>query len=140
MKPSFRLGVVVVLLVLFLLVLVRVPRTVPAGHIGLVDFFGYVSDNTLNPGLNFVNPLAKVHRLSVQTRENKQTMDTPSSEGLIVHLEVSLISHLNPAKSVEVYKTIGLDYDAILVVPNIRSAVREVTRFFKDFSGRVSMV
>jgi prohibitin 1 len=58
-------------------------------------------------------------------------MDTPSSEGLIVHLEVSLISHLNPARAVELYKTIGLDYEAILVVPNLRSAVREVTSSFE---------
>jgi prohibitin 1 len=131
MKLSFRLGALIVLLVLLLLLLVRVPRIVPAGHVGLVDFFGHVSDNTLNPGLHFVNPLAVVHRLSVRTGENKQIMDTPSSEGLIVHLEVSLISHLNPARAVELYKTIGLDYEAILVVPNLRSAVREVTSSFE---------
>ncbi len=105
----------------------RCLQTVPAGHVGVVDLFGHVRDETLAPGLHFVNPFAQVRRMSIQTREIKEVMDTPSSEGLIVHLEVSVIFHLDPAKAVEVYKTIGLGYDAILVEPNVRSAVREIT-------------
>jgi regulator of protease activity HflC (stomatin/prohibitin superfamily) len=102
-------------------------KTVPAGHVGVVDLFGKVRDQTLAPGLHFLNPLVKVHRLSAQTREIKEVMDTPSSEGLVVHLEVSVIFHLDPVKAVEVYKQIGLEYDSVIVEPNVRSAVREIT-------------
>src|SRR5206468_1822376 len=105
--------------------------TVPAGHVGVVDLFGRVSDATLTPGLHLINPLARVHRMSVQTSEAKEVMDTPSSEGLIVHLEISTIYHLNPAKAVEVYKTVWLEYDSILIHPNIRSAVREITSSYE---------
>jgi regulator of protease activity HflC (stomatin/prohibitin superfamily) len=124
MKQS--LSILVVIIVLGLLLLLGV-KTVPAGHVGIVDLFGKVRDNTLPPGLHILNPLARVHRMSVQTRELKEVMDTPSSEGLIVHLEVSIIFHLDPLKAVEVYKQIGLRYDAVIVEPNVRSAVREVT-------------
>jgi regulator of protease activity HflC (stomatin/prohibitin superfamily) len=116
-------GVVILLMLAF--------RTVPAGHVGVVDLFGRVGDETLAPGLHLVNPLARVHRMSVQTRQIKEVMDTPSSEGLTVHLEISTIFHLNPAKAVEVYKTVGLDYDEILLHPNIRSAVREITSSYE---------
>ena len=113
-------GILVVLLMMTV-------ATVPAGHVGVVDVFGRVNDATLAPGLHLINPLARVHRMSVQTSEIKEVMDTPSSEGLIVHLEISTIYHLNPDKAVEVYKTVGLEYDSILIHPNIRSAVRETT-------------
>lgn len=58
-------------------------------------------------------------------------MDTPSSEGLNVHLDVSILFHLEPTKAPDVYRTVGLNYDSIIVEPNIRSAVREVTSSFE---------
>lgn len=106
-------------------------KTVPAGHVGVVDLFGNVRDETLAPGLHFLNPLVNIHRMSAQTREIKEVMDTPSSEGLVVHLEVSVIFHLDPVKAVEVYKQIGLQYDSVIVEPNVRSAVREVTSSYQ---------
>ena len=121
MKAAATL-VVLLLGVLFLGLSCSV-KTVPAGHVGLVDLFGRVSDYTLSPGLHLVNPLANVRRMSVQTRQIKEVMDTPSSEGLIVHLEISVIFHLSPPKTVEVYKSVGLAYDSVLIEPNIRSAV-----------------
>ena len=73
--------------------MLRSARVVRAGHVGIVDLFGNVRSEALPSGLHFVNPLASVHRMSVQTREVKETMDTPSSEGLIVHLDVSILFH-----------------------------------------------
>jgi len=121
----------VVILIVLAVGMMAAVKTVPAGHVGIMDLFGKVLDETLPPGLHLVNPLIKVHRMSVQTRESKEVMDTPSSEGLIVHLEVSVLFHLDPAKAVEVYKTIGTGYDEVLVEPNIRSAVREVTSAYQ---------
>jgi len=128
-KP--RAAFFVVILVVFVLLLLRSPRVVPAGHVGVLDLFGNVRPEALPSGLHFVNPLARVHRMSVQTHEVKETMDTPSSEGLIVHLDVSILYHLDPAKATDVYRTIGRDYETVLVKPNVRSAVREVTSSYQ---------
>jgi len=128
-KP--RAAFFVVILVVFVLLLLRSARVVPAGHVGVLDLFGNVRPEALPSGLHFVNPLASVHRMSVQTHEVKETMDTPSSEGLIVHLDVSILYHLDPAKATDVYRTIGRDYETVLVKPNVRSAVREVTSSYQ---------
>ena len=48
---------------------------VPAGHVGVVDLFGIVSKRTLPAGINFVNPLARVIKFSIQTKEHKETME-----------------------------------------------------------------
>ena len=100
---------------------------IPAGNVGVVDFFGTVSDNTLKAGINFVNPLARVVKFSVQTQEVKEVMDVPSKEGLTVQLEVSTLYHLNPEKAAQVYKTVGENYAEIILEPQFRSVARGVT-------------
>ena len=100
---------------------------IPAGNVGVVDFFGTVSDNTLKAGMNFVNPLARVVKFSVQTQEVKEVMDVPSKEGLTVQLEVSALYHLNPEKAAQVYKTVGENYAEIILEPQFRSVARGVT-------------
>jgi len=116
-----------VALVAWLLALTQCFTVVPAGHVGVVDFFGMVSDNTLKAGINFVNPLARVIKFSVKTQEIKEVMDVPSKEGLTVQLEVSALFHLNPDKAATVYKTIGENYVQIILEPNFRSVVRGIT-------------
>lgn len=102
-------------------------RVVPAGYVGVVDFFGIVSSDYLKSGINFVNPLAKVIPMSIRTQEDKETMSVPSKEGLTVELEISMLFHLAPEHAVEVYKTVGPRYVDVIFVPQFRAAARGVT-------------
>jgi prohibitin 1 len=117
------------LMVFFLLLaLIQFFTVIPAGHVGVIDFFGTVSDNTLKAGINMVNPMANVVKMSVQTQEIKETMDVPSKEGLTVQLEMSALFHLNPDKAAEVYKTVeGGNYVEIILIPQFRAVSRGVT-------------
>ncbi len=100
---------------------------VPAGTVGVVDFLGSVSDNTLKAGVNFVNPMARVIKFSVKTQEIKETMNVPSNEGLSIQLEISLLFRLNPEMANKIYKTVGQNYASIILQPQFRSVVRDVT-------------
>jgi regulator of protease activity HflC (stomatin/prohibitin superfamily) len=100
---------------------------VPAGHVGVVDLFGRVSPQTLKSGLNLVNPLARIAKMSVKTQDMKEVMDVPSQEGLTVQLEVSALFHLDPEKAADVYRTVGVEYAEILLQPQFRSVTRGVT-------------
>jgi prohibitin 1 len=100
---------------------------VPAGNVGVVDFFGTVSDNTLKAGINFVNPFARVVKFSVKTQESKEVMDVPSKEGMTVQLEISALFHLNPDKAADVYKSVGENYVEVILEPQFRSVARGVT-------------
>jgi prohibitin 1 len=104
---------------------------IPAGSVGVVDFFGTVSSNTLKAGINPVNPLARVIKMSVQTLELKEVMDVPSKEGLTVQLEVSILYHLNPDKAADVYKTVGENYETVILEPQFRSVTRGVTASYE---------
>jgi prohibitin 1 len=104
---------------------------VPAGHVGIIDLFGRMSPNTLKAGINLVNPLARVVKMSVKTQEMKEGMDVPSKEGLSVQLEVSVLYHLDPEKAADVYKSVGENYTSILLEPQFRSVSRGVTAGFE---------
>jgi regulator of protease activity HflC (stomatin/prohibitin superfamily) len=105
---------------------------IPAGHVGVVDFFGVVSDRVLPSGINVVNPLARVIKMSIQTKEHKETMQVLSREGLSIGLEVSALYRLNPDSAAQVYKTIvGGDYENIVLIPQFRSICRSVTASFQ---------
>ena len=126
-ESTFALmGVFAALLIAF----VQIWTVVPAGHVGVVDFFGNVSDNTLLPGVNFVNPLAKVVKFDARTQEMKETMEVPSKEGLSIQLEISLLYSLNKENANKIYKSVGEDYVDKIVLPQFRSVVRGVTSQF----------
>lgn len=100
---------------------------IPAGTVGVVDFLGTVSDNTLKAGVNIVNPAARIEKFTIKTQAVKEVMNIPSKEGLDVQLEISLMYRLNPDKANEIYKTVGSNYRDIILLPHFRSVVRGVT-------------
>jgi regulator of protease activity HflC (stomatin/prohibitin superfamily) len=65
--------------------------------------------------------------MSVRTQEIKETASVPSNEGLIITLDTSLLFRLNAGRAPEVYRTIGPRYLDVVVEPNLRAAIREVT-------------
>ena len=117
--------IAVVVLVLFLLS--NPIKVIPAGHVGVKDFFGIVSKDVLPPGVHLVFPLTRVVRMSTQTQQVKEVAEVPSQEGLTMDLEASLLYRLDPAKAAEIYRTVGRDYEGTVVEPQIRSAIREIT-------------
>jgi regulator of protease activity HflC (stomatin/prohibitin superfamily) len=110
-----------------LIALMQVITIIPAGSVGVVDFLGNVSDNTLKSGVNFVNPLANVVKFTIKTQEVKEIMNVPSKEGLTIQLEISLLYHLNPDNASRIYKSVGENYAEIILIPQFRSVVRGVT-------------
>ena len=104
---------------------------IPAGHVGVKDFFGRVSSDVLGPGVRIVFPFTRVIKMSIKTQEVKETAEVPSKEGLIMDLEGSLLYRLDPEKADDIYRTIGKSYQEIAVAPQIRSAIREITASYE---------
>ena len=83
---------------------------VPAGHVGVLTFFGRVTGDVLSEGTHFVNPFKVNNTFSVRTIEMKETASVPSDEGLIMTLDTSLLFRLDASKASEVFRTIGPEY------------------------------
>jgi len=101
--------------------------TVSTGHVGVTTLFGRVTGEQLGEGLHIINPFKSVNELSVRTQEIKEQAEVPSSEGLIMHLEASLLYRLDTQHANTVFQTLGVSYEQVLLVPNFRSVMRAVT-------------
>jgi regulator of protease activity HflC (stomatin/prohibitin superfamily) len=101
---------------------------VGTGSVGVLTLFGRVTSETLPEGIHIINPLKTVNELSIRSQTVKESASTPSSEGLMMSLDTSLIYHLNPDRAAEVFQKIGPRYEDVVVEPSLRSAIREATR------------
>lgn len=110
-----------------LIALLQFWTIIPAGHVGVIDFFGTVSDMTLKPGINLVNPMANVVKFDARTQEIREVMNVPSKEGSTIELEISLLFSLSFENANKIYKTVGENYVEKILVPQFRSVVRGVT-------------
>jgi prohibitin 1 len=126
-SPFFRLiGIAVAAFLLVILLFASVTR-VESGHVGVLTLFGRVTGEVLPEGIHLINPFKTNNETSIRTQEIKESASVPSSEGLVMNLDTSLIYHLNPEKAAEVYQKIGPNYMNVLVEPNLRAAIREST-------------
>jgi len=111
---------------------------IPAGHVGVPVLFGQVQEYMLASGLNVVNPFLWIQKMDVRTHEYTMTgrrgegrleeddsISALSSDGLELTLDVTVWYRLLSEKAPYVYKTIGPDYEAKIVRPAIRTAIRD---------------
>jgi len=125
--PLLRLiGLGILAFVLVILFFSSVTR-VGTGHVGVLTLFGKVTGETLGEGIHVINPLKTNNEMSIQTQTIKESASVPSSEGLMMSLDTSLIYHLNPDRAADVFQHIGADYENVVVEPTLRSAIREAT-------------
>src|SRR5213082_1936963 len=100
---------------------------VDTGNVAVLTKFGRVTGDILPEGIHLVDPLKTSNELSVRTQEQKETASVPSSEGLMMTLEASLLFHLDRDKAADLYQRLGADYVEKVVEPTLRSAIREAT-------------
>ena len=99
------------------------------GEVGVSKSFGNIGDEPVPQGVALVVPIARqVEVWNVKLQELKETADVPSSEGLIVRLDTSLLFQVLPGSASELRKTVGTQHQYVekLVVPYMRNAVRDV--------------
>jgi prohibitin 1 len=112
--------------VLALTIAVSTAKIVPPGNVGVLVLLGKVY-GTIQEGVHLVNPLASMELMSVRTKEIFEHAEAPSQEGLNVVLEISCLYHLMPDKADQVYRSVGPNYENVVVKPQFRSAIRDNT-------------
>src|SRR5579863_5283252 len=126
-NPFLRMiGLAVAAFLLVILLFASVTR-VESGHVGVLTLFGRVTGEVLPEGMHLINPFKTNNEMSIRTQEIKESASVPSSEGLVMNLDTSLIFHLDSTKAADVFQKIGPNYVEVLVEPNLRAAIREAT-------------
>src|ERR1051326_6315672 len=114
-------------LVFLLILLSSSVAYVPPGSVGVLTSFGRVTGDVLPEGTHFVSPFKINHVLTIRTQTQEEHTSTPSSEGLNLEIDTSLIYHLNREKAADVFQRIGTSYGTTIIDPNLRSIIRDTT-------------
>jgi prohibitin 1 len=126
-SPLLRLVAIGIAAFIIVILLFSSVTRVSTGHVGVLTLFGRVTGEVLGEGIHLINPLKSNNEMSIQTQTIKESASVPSSEGLVMNLDTSLIYHLNPERAADVYQKIGANYENVVVEPTLRAAIREST-------------
>jgi regulator of protease activity HflC (stomatin/prohibitin superfamily) len=124
------------LIFLVLLAIASVAQVEP-GMVGVQKLFGKVSNNTLESGLNLINPLVKVVMFDIKTEnytmsgvldEGAKRADDAirvlSADGLEVIIDLTVLYRVIPSEAPRILKEVGIDYRNVLVRPICRTGIR----------------
>lgn len=87
---------------------------------------GLDKDNVIQPGFHTKAPWNEVYIYNVQETSRDENMDILDKSGLSIHMDVTVRFNPLPDKIGYIYEKFNVDYVNVLVVPEIRSAVRQV--------------
>jgi len=126
-NPLMKLAGLAIIGFVAIILLFSCITRVGTGRVGVLTLFGRVTGEVLPEGIHLINPLKTNNEMSIQTQTLKESASVPSSEGLVMNLDTSLIYHLNPDRAAEVFQKIGANYETVVIEPMLRAAIREAT-------------
>lgn len=87
---------------------------------------GLNKDNVIHPGVHMKAPWNDVFVYNVQETSQDENMDVLDKSGLSIHVDVTVRFKPISEKIGYIYEKFNVDYITVLVVPEVRSAVRQV--------------
>ncbi len=121
------IGMVILLFILFILMWGSFV-IIPAGHRGVVLWWGSVEKRVMGEGLNFKVPIAeRVIKVDVRVQPHPfKEIDAASKEYQMVKLTGMMNFHIDPAYVNVLYQKVGLDFANKVIDPAFNDFVKEV--------------
>jgi regulator of protease activity HflC (stomatin/prohibitin superfamily) len=106
---------------------------VPAGHRGVVLWWGSVEKRIMGEGLNFKVPIAeRVIKVDVRVQPHPfKEIDAASKEYQIVKLTGMMNFHIDPSYVNDLYQKVGLDFANKVIDPAFNDFVKEVVPIYQ---------
>jgi len=130
-KPR-TIGVLIILFIIFILLWGSF-AIVPAGHRGVVLWWGSVEKRVMGEGLNFKVPMAeRVIRVDVKVQPHPfKEIDAASKEYQMVKLTGMMNFHIDPSYVNDLYQKVGLDFANKVIDPAFNDFVKEVVPIYQ---------
>lgn len=87
---------------------------------------GLDTTQVYNPGFNVVAPWNELIIYNVKERKTEETLDVLDKNGLSINVEISVRYNPVPNKLAILHQQFGEDYVNQLIIPEVRSTVRQV--------------
>jgi len=127
-QTSIFVGIgIVVLAVIVLVIAMTGIDYVPAGHIGVMDTMGNVADTPWGPGIKWTGVFTDTVSFSTRVQLSEYMTTAASKDMQIVQTSIALNYKVNSGSTPEIYKTIGENYQDVIIAPVIQEAVKSST-------------
>ncbi|HKI89481.1 MAG TPA: prohibitin family protein [Draconibacterium sp.] len=132
MKFNFKTSYIVISVIVLIVLLIfggRMFLTIQAGERGVI-FKPYTTgldkENIFGEGFHIIAPWNQMYVYDVREQQREETMDVLDKNGLSISMDVTV--RFNPIydKIGYLYQQFGVNYINVLVVPEVRSSVRQV--------------
>jgi regulator of protease activity HflC (stomatin/prohibitin superfamily) len=129
-KPR-TIGILIILFIIFIFFWGSFV-IVPAGHRGVVLWWGSVEKRIMGEGLNFKVPVAeRVIKVDVRVQPHPfKEIDAASKEYQIVKLTGMMNFHIDPSYVNDLYQKVGLDFANKVIDPAFNDFVKEVVPIY----------
>jgi len=129
-KPR-TIGIAILIFILFI-ILWGTFVIVPAGHRGVVLWWGSVEKRIMGEGLNFKVPVAeRVIKVDVKVQPHPfKEIDAASKEYQMVKLTGMMNFHIDPSFVNDLYQKVGLDFANKVIDPAFNDFVKEVVPIY----------
>lgn len=121
-----RIITAALVIIIALIFAIRCFSFVPTGHTGVVTLFGKVENYTLDSGIHFKNPFARVIKMDNRIQKESVELSCFSSDIQEVEVVFTLNYQISKEYAMNIYKTIGKNYFDTAVSPIITESVKTV--------------
>ncbi|MFA5973705.1 MAG: prohibitin family protein [Lentimicrobiaceae bacterium] len=138
LRPYSNIFRIVGILIVLVGAVLSAVKQVEPGYVGVQKLFGKVNNNTLESGLNVINPLVEVVMFDIRTQnytmsavqdEGSKSGDDAirvlSADGLEVIIDLTVLYKVVPSEAPRILKEIGTDYRNTIVRPICRTKIRD---------------
>jgi len=87
---------------------------------------GLDKDNIIGPGTHIKSPWNDRYIYKVNEMTSEENMDVLDKNGLSIHIDVTVRYYPIPDKIGYIHEQFTADYETVLVIPEVRSTVRQV--------------
>ncbi len=87
---------------------------------------GLAKDKVIEPGTHMKAPWNDVYKYEINEKTAEENMDVLDKNGLSIHIDISVRYYPIPDRIGYIHEQFTRDYESILVVPEVRSTVRQV--------------
>ncbi len=123
-RPRMLFGLLFLLIILF-----GCFSTIKTGEIGIKVRFGKIISSTTNEGIVFKLPFEEMKKINVKVQkyENEEPFSTSTKDMQIVNnIMVSINYQIDGTKAIDLYKTVGTNYQTTVLEPAIQETIKAV--------------
>lgn len=127
-KNKIVLSFIIFLVLVGLLIFFNSFTSVPTGFVGIRTRFGKASENVVQEGLNLQIPMIeRIVLMDCRTQKAEIDCSTASRDLQEVTLKVAVNYNVSLENAYNIYKSIGVNYESIMISPSILESVKAVT-------------